>query len=255
MTYLQLIDTFFIKKDMIYLYNGKKVYYRFANGQSHFPIILLHGWGCDGTIFDSIIKLLPRKSFLIVDLSPFGKSDKNIEDWNIFTYVGMLMSLCEHLHIEKCDILGHSFGGRIAIIFSAVKRSLVHSCILVDSAGMKPRRNLKIRLKILKYKINRKLGKNVENFGSSDYKSLSPGMKKTFNSIVNTYLEDYAKIMAVKTLIVWGDKDEDTPLYMAKRLNKLIKNSSLRVISDAGHFSFLDRPLEFARIVNEFWEV
>lgn len=239
---------------MVYLYNGKKVYYKFVNGQSRTPVLLLHGWGCDSSIFNSTIKFFPNKSFLVIDFPPFGKSDKTIFDWNIYTYVGMLMSLCDYLNIDKCDVVGHSFGGRIAVILSAVKRSLVHSCILVDSAGMKPRRNLKMRFKIIKYKINKKLGKSIVNMGSKDYLALPPSLRNTFLSIINTYLEDYARKMSVKTLIIWGENDKDTPLYMAKRLNKLIKNSQLKVISQAGHFAFLDRPLEFYKLVNSFWE-
>lgn len=239
---------------MVYLYNGKKIYYKFYNRKSCRPILLLHGWGCNGKIFESIIESFPNNSFLVIDFPPFGKSDKSIEDWNIFTYVGMLMSLCDNLHIQKCDVLGHSFGGRIAIIMSAVKRSLVHSCILVDSAGIKPHRTIKYYMQICSYKIKKKLGKNTIDMGSTDYKQLSPAMKKTFVSIVNTYLDDYARKMAVKTLIIWGEKDKDTPLYMAKKLNKYIKNSQLKVIKDAGHFCFLDRPLEFYKSVSKFWE-
>ena len=253
-TYLQLIARFFIKKDMYYVYNGKKIHYRFINGRSFCPIILLHGWGCDCTIFNNMVKYFPHKSFLTIDFPPFGKSDKNIEDWNIFTYVGMLMSLCQHLSIEKCDILGHSFGGRVAIILSAVKRSLVQSCILVDSAGMKPRFNIKVKAKVLKYKLYKKLGKNTENFGSRDYLALPQNMRKVFSSVVKTYLEEYARKMSVKTLIIWGENDKDTPIYMAKRLNKLIKDSKLSVINDSGHFSFIERPIEFYRLANEFWE-
>ncbi len=239
---------------MIYLYNDKKIYYKFYNQTSHCPIILLHGWGCEGSIFKNLIAQMPEKSFLVIDFPPFGKSDKSISDWNIFTYVGMLMSLCDYLHIDKCDILGHSFGGRIAIILSAVKRSLVHTCLLVDSAGIKPHHSIDYHMKICKYKIKKALGKSTLNMGSPDYLALSPDMKKTFVSIVNTHLEEYAKKMAVKTLIVWGEKDNETPIYMAKKLNKYIRGSRLKVIKEAGHFCFLDRPLEFYKIVKNFWE-
>lgn len=237
---------------MIYIYNGVKVYYEFHNNSNKIPIILLHGWGRSGEDFKDFISLFPDRQFLTVDFPPFGKSQKEFEDWNIFTYVSMLMSLCEHLSIDKADFIGHSFGGRIAIILSAVKRSLVHSCMLVDSAGMKPKRTIKYRVKVLRYKLNKKLGKNVDNFGSSDYLALPDNLKGTFKSIVNTHLEDYAKKMSVKTLIVWGDKDDQTPMYMAKRLHRLIKNSKLEILEGAGHFSFLDCPLEFFSIVYQF---
>ena len=170
---------------------------------------------------------------------------------SIITNFGMLLYICEQLKIYSADNIGHSFSGTIAIILSAVKRSLVHSCILIDSAGMKPRRSVKYRFNLVKYKFYKKLGLKKLKKGSVDYERLSPSMKETFKSIVNTYLEDYARKMSVKTLIVWGNQDEETPIYMAKRLNKLIKNSQLKIL-DGGHFSFMDCRLEFYAILKEF---
>lgn len=239
---------------MVYIYNGTKIYYKFYNKVSLKPVLLLHGWGSSGDVFKDLIAKFPEKSFLTVDFPPFGKSDKYPKNWNVFTYVGMLMSLLDYLYIDKCDVVGHSFGGRIAIILSAVKCSLVQSCILVDSAGMKPKHNLSYYYKIYNYKLRKKLGKSVLNMGSSDYLSLSPEMKKTFNSIVNTNLEEYCQRMPVKTLIVWGEKDKETPIYMAKRLNKKIRNSRIYIIKGAGHFCFLDCPFEFYKVVRDFWE-
>lgn len=239
---------------MNYVYNGTNIYYKFHNKTSIRPILLLHGWGCDGTIFDDLIKKFPEKSFLTVDFPPFGKSDKDIKNWNIFTYASMLMSLLDFLHIDKSDILCHSFGGRVALLLCGIKCSYVGSCIFVDSAGLKPKRSLKYYHKVLKYKINKKLGKSTLNMGSKDYLALSPNMRPIFNSIVNTHLDDYCRFVDCKTLIVWGKKDKETPLYMAKRLNKKIKGSTLKIIEEGGHFSFIDCPFEFYRIVKEFWE-
>jgi len=236
---------------MIYNYNGVGVYYEVRGNTSQRPIIFLHGWGRSGRDFEDVVSLFPERSFLLIDFPPFGESLQEPEGWSIYTYVGMLMSLCEHLKIYSADIIGHSFGGRIAIILSAVKRSLVHSCILVDSAGMKPRRSVKYKFNLVKYKLYKKLGMKKLRKGSADYERLSPSMKETFKSIVNTYLEDYARKMSIKTLIVWGNQDEETPIYMAKRLNKLIKNSQLKIL-DGGHFSFMDCRLEFYAIMKEF---
>ena len=239
---------------MLYNYNDKKIFYKFHNHVSRTPVLLLHGWGCDGEIFNGIIERFPEKSFLTIDFPPFGKSEKIIENWNMYTYVGMLMSLCEHLRIDKCDVLAHSFGGRVAIILAAVKRSLVQSCILVDSAGMKPRRSLKFRLKQARYKLAKKYGKNLKSTASPDYLALAAPNRPVFSSIVSTHLEEYCQRLALPTLLIWGEKDTETPLYMAKRMHKKIKNSKLQVISDAGHFPFFDRPLEFAMHINNFWE-
>ncbi len=239
---------------MIYNYNGSHIYFNFIDRGSKRPVILLHGWGRSGQDFCDVIEHINDRSILTVDFPPFGQSDKDIVGWNIYTYAGMVMSLCDHLKIDSADFIGHSFGGRIVIILAAVKRSLVHSCILVDSAGMKPRHSIKYRYRQIKLKLAKKLKLNYHPKGSADYEALSPEMKGTFKSIVNTHLEDYAKKMPMKTLLVWGENDNETPLYMAKKLNKLIKNSSLKILKNGGHFSFFDCKLEFFMALDEFFE-
>lgn len=240
---------------MNYNYNGWSIHYKLLGEASRGrPILALHGWGRSIKDFDALSESFPERSFLIVDFPPFGESDKDIEGWNIFTYVSMVISLCEHLEIKSVDLIGHSFGGRIAIILSAIKPTFVHSCILADSAGMKPKRSIKYRLIVLRYKICKKLGKSTVGQGSKDYLALSPEMRKTFVNIVETHLEEYAKKISCPTLIVWGKNDKETPIYMANRLHKLIKQSSLRVIEDGDHFSFLNFPLSFFAIVKQFWE-
>jgi len=238
----------------MFKYSGAEVYFNYIKRGDDIPIIFLHGWGRSGDDFESFASQIYDRSILLIDFPPFGKSQHNVTGWNIFTYAGMVMSLCEHLNISKGDFVGHSFGGRVTIMISAVKCTLVHSCIFIDSAGMKPRRSLKYRYNQAIYKIKRKIKKSYRQKGSTDYEALSPAMKETFKNIVNTHLEAYAKKIKAKTLIVWGLQDNETPIYMARRLNKLIAGSELKILNDGGHFSFLDCKLEFFRIVNEFYK-
>ena len=239
---------------MFFNYNGAKIHYQQFGKQSTKATILLHGWGRSGEDFSSIISQFPERSFIVIDFPPFGESDKNIVGWSIFTYAQMVISLCDHLRITSIDLVGHSFGGRIALLLCAVNRAYVHSCILTGGAGMKPKRSLGFYIKVAKYKIKKRLGKDISSFGSADYLALSPEMRKTFVSIVSTHLEEYARTISTKTLLVWGENDTETPVYMAKRLNKLLKNSRLELLSGGGHFVFLDQPLSFYRLVKNFWE-
>lgn len=239
---------------MVYKFSGASVHFNYIKRGDDVPIVFLHGWGRSGDDFEQFSSFFSDRSILLVDFPPFGQSQNDVTGWNIFTYAGMIMSLCEHLNISSADFIGHSFGGRIAIIISAVKCTLVHSCILVDSAGMKPKRSIKYRYNQLLYKLKRKINPFYRQRGSIDYEALSPAMKETFKNIVNTYLEEYAKKISSRTLIVWGLKDNETPIYMAKRLNKLIKNSNLIVLNEGGHFSFLDCKFEFFNAVNEFYK-
>ena len=122
--------------------------------------------------------------------------------------------------------------------------------VLVDSAGIKPRRGIKYRLKILMHKILKKFGKGLK--GSKDYRVLSPVMKKTFQNVVN-YDETYLlSDITADTAIFWGDKDKETPLYMARKLNKKIKSSHLFLLTNAGHFSYLDNSGYFLKILSAF---
>ena len=92
----------------------------------------------------------------------------------------------------------------------------------------------------------------MEKMGSDDYKKLSEVMKKTFVNVVNEDLVPYAKHIKAETFIIWGKCDKDTKLYMAKKLHKVIKNSTLYLLEKAGHFSFLDNKLDFLIILDTF---
>lgn len=236
---------------MYFNYVDTRVNYEFNKNKKGEVLLLLHGWGGSVNSFDAIKQIKKTYKTLIVDFPPFGKSDEP-KDWNIFSYANMVISLCEHLNIKKCHVLGHSFGGRVGILISVLQKELVDKLILVDSAGMKPRRKPSYYLKTLEYKLRKVFGISTMRMGSSDYKDLTLNMKKVFSRVVSTYLEEYASMVSQKTLIVFGEKDKETPIYMAKRLNKLIKNSKLIVFKGCAHFCYLEKPYEFCKLVNSF---
>ena len=87
---------------------------------------------------------------------------------------------------------------------------------------------------------------------SEDYRNLSPVMKKSFQKIIVDHLdEEYAKIQN-KTLLVFGKNDRQTPPYMAKRMKKLIKDSRLYFLANAGHFCFIKQADKFNTLVFNF---
>ncbi len=239
---------------MVYSYSGVKIYFKRYGKTSSRLTLLLHGWGCDGKSLEGIVRSFPKRNFLVVDFPPFGKSGKNIERWNIFTYVNMVISLCEHLGIKRCDVLGHSFGGRVALLLAALRPPLVTSLTLVDAAGLKPKRKLSYYFKVFRYKLSKKFGRKNQNAGSEDYRNMPDNLKAVFVEVVNAHLDEYCLLVAAPTLIIFGKEDNATPIYMAKRFHSLIKGSQLVILEDAGHFSFLDSPLSFTRALNKFWE-
>lgn len=236
---------------MYYTYKGTKVHYKIM-GKGNIPIVLLHGWGGSTQSFEFICKHLTfNYKALILDFPPFGKSEEPKQNFTIFDYEQIVINIMNINNIKKPIIVGHSFGGRVATLLGS--KGLANSLILTASAGMKPRRCLWYYLKVLKHKILKLFGKKAK--GSKDYQNLSANMKKTFSNIVSTFLEEYAINIAVPTILFWGGRDKETPMYMAKRLNKLIKDSKIICFKKADHFCYISHKNSFIAIINHFGKI
>ena len=230
-------------------------------GLSKQVVVYLHGWGADKNSFLWVKPYFEKFTNVFVDFPGFGDSKEPDKSWNVESYAKELKNLIDEIDVEELVLVGHSFGGRVAIKFAKLyqKEYLKLKICLVDSAGLKPKRGLSYYFKVWRYKIlksksirNPELKNKLCKFGSEDYKLLSPTMKQVFVNVVNENLKFDAKQICVPTILIWGENDNDTKLCMAKKLNKLIKNSKLYVLKDAGHFSFLDKPQEFLIILDRF---
>lgn len=234
------------------IYKGSSVYYeKIGNGKNH--ILFLHGWGGSTLSFKYVINYLQDYTAVFIDFPPFGKSEEPSTVYTIFDYALITKKIIQTCSLKSYTIVGHSFGGRVAQILASYDIAC-HKLLLVDSAGIKPKKTIILKLKLLKNKLIKKFLKN-KNLGSDDYKKLSSKMKKTFVNIVNKDLSNFSKKINCKTLIIWGKKDKDTPLYMAKKLNKLIKDSELIIFKNAGHFSYLDCSSQFIYFLKYFIKV
>ncbi len=237
---------------MIKKFRDAQVFYRFFDKKTEVVNVYLHGWGCSHKMLVFCHKFLHNQSSLFIDFPPFGESSKKIKDWTIFTYANMVISLLSQLDIKKFNLIGHSFGGRVAIILAVLCKKETQKVVLVDSAGLKPRRSVVFYFKKLVYNIKKFFGCDVSKYGSADYLALDENMKKIFKSVVNTYLEDFLPFICAKTLIIYGKNDQETPIYMAKKLHRRIKNSELLILENAGHFCFLDKRLQFLLALEKF---
>jgi pimeloyl-ACP methyl ester carboxylesterase len=104
---------------------------------------------------------------------------------------------------------------------------------------------------VYSYKILKKFRIKI-NAGSRDYKGLSGVMRDTFVKIVNTDITPYLDRIGCPTLLVWGDKDAETPLYTAEIMRKKIPKSRLVVFENCGHFAYLEESYKFLRTAEEF---
>lgn len=242
--------------------NGVEINYR--RGGKGRPIILMHGWGSEHSTL-SLFERVGREQHEVfnIDLPGFGKSQEPPTPWGIEEYTQMLEQFVKEFGIKNPIILGHSFGGRIAIMYSS--RNSVDRLILVDAAGVKPRRSLIYYYRVYTYKIaksilprlnSKKSEEIIERMkskrGSYDYRNASPMMRKVMVKVVNTDLRKLMPSINAPTLLLWGENDTATPMRDAHLMNKLIKNSTLVSFPGAGHFSFIDNPFQSASVVRRF---
>lgn len=213
-------------------------------------IFFLHGWGGDKNSFAVMKNHIAEinRSMVFVSFVGFGKTCEPQTPYSLDYYVDDLVSLIVKIAKGKSvDIVCHSFGARVAILLAYKYPLIVNKIMIVDGAGMKPKRKISYYINVAKFKSLKKkvqVGKadksELERYGSPDYRKLSDVMKKTFTLIVNRNLEKEAGKIKTQTLLFWGKKDVETPLYMAKRFKRLLKNSSLIISENSGHFSYLD---------------
>lgn len=216
------------------------------------PIVFLHGWGCDGSIFLPIAKKLNNFKSYLVDFNGFGKSPAPPQNgWGVEQYTEALKLFFKQHNLSNVCIVAHSFGCRVALVFAAKYPTLVQKMLLVAPAGIR-QFSLRRWLKVRKYKLCKLFRPSVAaKFGSADYRACGDNMRNTFVKVINQDLSHFAKQVECPVLIVNGKSDAETPLKQARILNKLLKNSSLAEI-DGDHFAFFKTPSAFAQAICYF---
>ncbi len=209
-------------------------------------MLFLHGWGGDIHSFSGVFGAACDWGINAVN---FAFPKEVPPSWGIYDYAELVIEFIKHLGIVRPIVVGHSFGGRIAIILAS--QGLCSKIVLVDSAGLKPRFSLRKKIAVARYHRARKLGKALDGMGSIDYNNTAVGQRSVFVRIVNSHLDGLLGYIDCPTLVVWGDKDKETPMYMARRLVRHIKDSSLAVL-DGGHYAYADSHFGFVRTVKAF---
>lgn len=230
-------------------------------------VLILHGWGASIEAFAPVNKYLSSKfKIYILDMPGFGKSDEPFAAYTVKDYAEVVLEYIKKMNIQKPVLIGHSFGGRVIMKMVGNMGYQPSKIIFVDTAGIKPRRSLSYYLKVYSYKLAKKTvkfllpeakaTKVINNMrskkGSTDYNNASDNMKGTFVKVVNEDLKNCLPNIKVPTLLIWGEKDLDTPLRDAKIIEKMVPDAGLVVFKGAGHYSYLENLREFLAITTNF---
>lgn len=234
------------------------------SGAGH-PLFLLHGWGCSTEIWQRVLPFLEERFLVInVDFAGFGQSEEPPAVWGVEEYTRSVEAIAQAEGIENPILVGHSFGGRVSIVYAS--RNKTQKIILVDAAGVKPRRSFTYYRKVYTFKLMKWLApilmgkeraqqmieKRRAKAGSSDYNNASPRMRAILSKCVNEDLCHLMPKIQAPTLLFWGENDTATPLADAKRMEKLIPDAGLVTVAGAGHYSFLENTPLFMRVVESF---
>jgi len=218
-------------------------------------ILFLHGYLSSKNSFAYQIPYFERDFEVFApDLKGFGDNKGMETPYSLDDYILEMREYMYKHGINKPFVIAHSFGGRMAIKSAAEDEELFSKLVLTGAAGLKARFSLKKWVKRSAFKVLKRFidKERLSLFYSSDYRELDEVMKESFKKIISETLDEKLKLIKTPTLIVVGDKDRETPLYMARRLNRGIKDSKLLVIKDAGHFAFIDKNKKFNTEVKEF---
>lgn len=228
-------------------------------------VLLLHGWGGSIQTMKPIANILKEGCRVItLDLPGFGESSIPERAWNSYDYAECIKKFIDELGLDSIVLFGHSHGGRVSIILSS-KYNIVKKLILIDSAGIIPIRKLKYYIKVYSFKLlkklytvfsignkEEKLEKFYKKYGSTDYKESQGVMRQTMVKVINDNLVDLLPNINVPTLLIWGENDQDTPVYMGKIMEDKIHDSGLIILKDAGHYSYIDCYEQFKAVIKVF---
>lgn len=255
---------------MFMMAHGANIYYE-QHGAGERNVLLLHGWGCSTELFANVTRdLAQHMRVTVLDFAGHGRSGRPPVPWGAEDYAQMVAEVIEGLSIGGCDIIGHSHGGRTAIVLAATRPELVGRLVLAGAAGLhaeptaaqKKRSAAYKRLRTVadvlsKLRIFGNLPERMrerlrKKYGSPDYNALDAEMRQTFVKVVNYDVAPLLPKISASTLLIWGDADTETPLWMGKRMEKDIPDAGLVVLGGT-HYVYLERIGDFTRIVKHFF--
>lgn len=226
-------------------------------------LILLHGWGQNIEMMKPLADHLQQFFHVyIIDFPGFGESEEPSTPWGVEDYATALREFVVKLKIENPILLGHSFGCRVAITYAS--QYPVKQMLLTGAAGLPSKKSPMYYARVYTFKTLKRLCKLPgltqyqealrKYFGSTDYKNTSGVMRTTFVKVVNHNVKGMLPKLTMPVLLVFGENDDATPLWMGKVMEKEIPDAGLVVFEGAGHYAYLEQLPRFLRVCDAFFE-
>ncbi|MBI4080780.1 MAG: alpha/beta hydrolase [Candidatus Levybacteria bacterium] len=272
------VFTHYIPKS-IHAADGVKLYYEIDdNPRSHPPIFFLHGLGGDATAWDAERLALYNKGYTTIslDLRGHGLSGRADDEasYALPRFAEDILRLLQEENIKKCILVGHCFGGFVAMQATYFYQTYVEALVLIDSNDKPPRFSEFIVDHALVKKVVHLIGEHLPNIGSTGHVDFSKYVgtsdydkKRLLSDVLHTHLRSYffsaeqfftadlrevLKKITVPTLIMHGAEDTIFPPEVAKKLQKKIKTSEVAFVPGANHIVVINNPVELVRLLDNF---
>ena len=225
-------------------------------GEGENAIVLLHGWGQNIEMMKPVGDRFKKNNrIIIVDLPGFGMSDEPNSIWTLNDYVECVRELLEELKVKKLILIGHSFGGKISLLYAS--KYNVEKLVLFGSPFKQEIKKLSLKTKVLKFLkkiplLNKLEGFAKKHIGSTDYRNASDTMRKIMVEHVNLDIEEEVKKIEVPTLLVWGTMDSEVPVERAYELEKIMKDAGVVTYEGCSHYAYLERLEQTIKVLKSF---
>lgn len=224
------------------------------NGQS---IVLLHGWGQNIDMMKPIGDRFKNDfDIIIFDLPGFGNSSEPPKFFSCFDYVELLHQALMELGVDNPIIVGHSFGGKLGLIYAS--KYSVKKLVCLASPFCKEIQKVTMKVRLLKFMkkipiVNKLEGFVKKHMGSTDYRNASGVMRDILVGHVNLDITEDVKKIKCPTLLIWGTNDEAVSIERAYQLEKLIKDAGLVVYDGCTHYAYLERLGQTISVLKSFF--
>ena len=267
------------------LHGHRRAYVKVGSGP---VLLLLHGLGCDHTTWEPVIGTLAKRYTVIApDLLGHGLSDKPRADYSVGGYANGMRDLLTALGVDKVTVIGHSFGGGVAMQFAYQFPERTERLVLVASGGLGPEVSPAIRaittpgfhqvmgvltmpgvrhagmigmraLSRMPWKLTRDLDEVADIYDSFKDPHARAAIRHVVRAVVDwrgqiVTMADRAYLTSAMPMgVIWGSDDKVIPVRHASNAAALAADARVEVIPNAGHFPHKDHPHRFAKIVHEF---
>ena len=251
--------------------NGTEIHYEQFGAPELPKVLCLHGWSCSTRHFEPIAADLSRNYCVtVIDFPAHGQSARPPEPWGVSQFAECVREIIGQLGLAPCDVIAHSFGGRVALYLASHWPETVKRLVITGGAGLRRPQTEEQKKKSEAYQRKKKLlqglakapligaaaekglGTLRKKYGSADYNALDEEMRKTFVKVIQEDLRPLLPQIQASTLLIWGENDTETPLWMGQAMEKEIPDAGLVVFENDDHFAYLHQWPRFVAVVRAF---